>query len=51
MLLWPGIVLIGCLALSKHGIQNGVLYKAESTSRDAVVLTGGVSLIHTQVES
>ncbi len=51
MLLWPGIVLIGCLAVSKHSIQNGVLYTVESVTREAVVLTGGVSLTPAQAKS
>ena len=51
MLLWPVIVLIGCLAVSKHGIQNGVLYTVERTGREAVVLLGGVSLTHSQAKS
>ena len=51
MLLWPGIVLIGCLAVSKHGIQNGVLYTVESVTREAVVLVGGVSLSHAHAKT
>ena len=51
MLLWPGIVLIGCLAVSRHGIQNGVLYTVQSVTSEAVVLIGGVSLTHAHAKS
>jgi hypothetical protein len=51
MLLWPGIVLIGCLAVGRHGIQNGVLYSVESVTSEAVVLIGGVSLTHAHAKS
>jgi hypothetical protein len=51
MLLWPGIILVGCVAASRLGIQNGVLYKVESVSQAAVVLEGGLSLTHAHVKS
>ena len=51
MLLWPGIVLIGCLAVSKHGIQNGVLFTVESVTRETVVLASGMSLTHSHAKS
>ncbi len=44
MLIWPGIVLIGCVAASRCGIQNGVLYKVAEVTDEKVHLEGDVVL-------
>ena len=50
MLIWPGIVLIGCVAASRCGIQNGVLYKVVDVNDEKVWLQGDVILTHDQAK-
>jgi hypothetical protein len=50
MLIWPGIVLVGCVAASRKGIQNGVLYKVETITDEKTGLEGDVVLTHDQTK-
>ena len=44
MWIWPGLELLGCLPIEKHGIRNGVLYTIESVTEDSVHFEGGISM-------
>jgi hypothetical protein len=50
MLVWPGIVLLGCVVASRCGIQNGVLYKVVDVTDETLSLEGGVVLTHDQAK-
>ena len=40
MLIWPSLVLIGCVSAEKKGIRNGCLYTVASVADDVVRLEG-----------
>ena len=44
MWIWPGIELLGCVPIEKHGIRNGVMYTVESIKNTTVTLEGGIEL-------
>ena len=45
MWVWPGLDLLGCVALEKNGIRNGVAYTIEALGEDTVKLEGGIELL------
>ena len=46
MWVWPGLDLLGCVPLEKHGIRNGVAYTIDWLDENTVKLEGGIELSH-----
>ena len=46
MWVWPGLDLLGCVLLEKHGIRNAVAYTIDSLDENTVKLVGGIELSH-----
>ena len=42
--IWPGLELLGCVPLERHGIRNGVAYTVETVNETTVKLEGGIEL-------
>ena len=44
MWIWPGIQLLGCVPVERHGIRNGVMYTVESIRDEHIILEGCIWL-------